>query len=93
MVRLDKEAQQNRLRNSELQEAIEFLNSKPSNLLAAVERQQKLRSGSLEESQRRVHRTSCMVSDGKISEVGNELIEASEEIRKLTVDRRRQWRG
>ena len=93
MVRLGKEAQHNRIRNSELQEAIEFLNSKPSKLLAAVERQQQLRSGSPEESQKRVHRTSCMVSDGKIPEVGNELIEASEEIRKLTVDRRRQGRG
>ena len=43
-VRFGEEAQHNRIRYSELQEATEFLNVKQSRFLAAMERKQKLRS-------------------------------------------------
>ena len=67
------------------QDYIEFLNAKQSKLLAAVERTQKLRSGAPDEILRKVLQD-VTVLGGKISKVENELLEKSEEMRKVTAE-------
>ena len=69
-------------RNTHLQDTLQ------SKLLAARKRKQQLMSGPPEETQRIVHQT-IMVLDGEISEVGDDILEASEELKKLTVERRK----
>ena len=65
----------------ELQEAIEHMKEKRSGLLETVEREQKLMSGAREEIRKRVFQDVLVLED-KITEVENELHEASEEMRR-----------
>ena len=67
---------------------IEYMNAKQSSLLAAMERKQTLRSGASDEILREVLHD-VLVLDGKISEVEEKLIDASEEMRTLRVERRK----
>ena len=73
---------------TEVQEAIEYMNAKQSRLLAAMERKQTLRSGASDEILRKVLHD-VLVLDGKISEVEEKLLDASEEMRTLRVERRK----
>ena len=73
---------------TEVQEAIEYMNAKQSRLLAAMERKQTLRSGASDEILRKVLQD-VLVLDGKISEVEEKLLDASEEMRTLRVERRK----
>ena len=70
---------------TEVQEAIENMNAKQSRLLAAMERKQTLRSGASDEILRKVLQD-VLVLDGKISEVEEKLLDASEEMRTLRVE-------
>ena len=72
----------------ELQEAIEHVNAKQNRLLATMGRKQKLMNGAADESQRKIFRE-VLVWEEKISEFENELHEASGEMRKPTVERRK----
>ena len=64
------------------------MNAKQSRLLAAMERKQTLRSGASDEILRKVLQD-VLVLDGKISEVEEKLLDASEEMRTLSVERRK----
>ena len=63
----------------ELQEAIEYLNAKRSRRLETTERKQKWMNGASSEIQRNVLQDVLVLAD-KISEVENELHEASGEM-------------
>ena len=68
-ARFGEEAENHRIRYSELQEAIEFSNAKQSTLSAAMGRKQKLRIGAPQEIQRRVLQD-VMVCDDEIDHGG-----------------------
>ena len=70
----------------ELQHAIEYTNAKQSRLLATMERKQKIDERSSNELQRKFLKD-VLVLEEKISEVENELHDASAEMRKLSVEK------
>ena len=73
---------------------IKHMNAKQSRLLAAMERKQNLRIWS-EETQMSVLQDVMVLLDGKISELEEKLLEASEEMRTLRAERRvevEEWR-
>ena len=81
--------QENQHRNfREQQEAIEPLSATQSKLLATIERKQKLMTEASDEIQRKVLQDVLALED-KFSAVETELHEASAEMRRLTVERKR----
>ena len=80
----------------ELREAIEFMSATQSRQVATVERKQKLRSGAPEEIPRKVLQD-VLVKEDRISAVETELLETGEQMRELTVEKRKTkaegWRA
>ena len=72
----------------ELHDAIEYLNAKRSMRLETMERKQKWMNGASNEIQKKVLRIVLVLAD-KILELENELHEAREDMRKLTVERKK----
>ena len=81
--------QENQDRNyRELQEAIEYMNAKQNRLLATMEHKQQLMNEASDEIQRKFLKE-VWALEQKILESENVLHEASEEMRKLSVERRK----